>query len=920
VPTDRERQRQLDAAEAATRARRDAQTSSQGKGRPDDGDTDPGFRDVGLIDPRDPGNPRTKRGPIDVNVVGNSSVMHALQTLVHNTGGYNRGQRSPGQEDRAGGAGINSDRAMAAAAQQITHEMQLSVDAAERLVRLQTVHAEVMDKAHAAEHDAVVELTRVVSDTSRAVREANARAEAGAPTGDQTSGMGPNPQRPAGAPPTAPPGGPFAWPGDFGGKRSHYDPGGLLGDGPIHGGARNSYFDMMSHIAGGGDPSTFNPRDYAQSGRNHPTTHGELKRNLRIRAARYLDQSFGEPTIPTLDAQYDEQGNLSHYRHDRKDGSEPEDVQPGPDADSIASTIAHGFAGAKLASKAAGGLAAGGASGALRAVPGLGWAYAVGTAVNEGAEWITEQRAANARYQAIEGGGNFSTGVSERLNRFGVRMRERFSGGMTGEQSDQVFDALTQQGFHGSRRAGYTREISQQYKQFGMDPMQSAELITEAANHANGGLLNMAESIRNVTDTAIKYGISAEQARGQLTKNLQEVEASGLYGGAAMALAGGETASNLSMGRSMQGVSFTGMHDELGTRVMAAQQGMGYGEFVGRRQRDPVFGAQAQDQFLTTRTRQYTSGANGEVMNRIIEELGGREAVKNDPEKQRELARRMQEEGNMDFSSLARTLEGMGIEGVSADDPTSAGVVAVQEELHGGRWKTTETERSQAEVTSRDVNDNDTHLYTDSRSFAEEIGDNIENWWDNPLGITAPETAESVNEEVERETGRVDPYIDQLIDPAQGLSTDKNVGVKVKTKDGEKVVPLNTALREYRDQIADGSAKIVGGDKDGRSVKEIMGGRTAEGYRHEGPASAGEDASGDAQDEEEWREDHPYEGSDSGGDSGGSTKVTVEPGPELRNWFRFNTGSGGDTEEGAEGGAPTSPRGLPTGRDGTPSG
>lgn len=995
MPTGRERREQLRAAADRILSRRDGQASSQGEGRHRAGAEDgSGLRDFGLTDPRDPQNrgPGGHRKPVDVNVVGNPMVMRAMEAMLRSFGEHGRAH---GDESRGGQAHIGSSKAAAQAAQQLTREMRLSVEATERLAKVTAAHTESMSKAYAAERAAVTDLTRLVSDTVRAVRDSSGpdpesegeqrprRNRSGAGTG---RGMGPeDPHRPAS---------PFTWPGSFSSSSSsHYDPGGLLDrNAPIHGGARNDYMGMMSHIAGGGHPDDYQP---GQAGRNHPTSYGELKRNLRVRAGRFVNERYGEPNVPTLTPQRGEDGNVSGYLYDRKDGTPAEMITDEGQAQSIAASIAggaagggggrfarmvgqagqhlgmaaggagggaggaggvagaagaagggggalgtavHAYTGARLASQMAGGFARAGLGGAVRAVPGLGWAMAAGEAVNEGAEWITEQRAANARYQSIEGGGNVETGVPERLRKFGNRMYERFTGGMTGEQSDQLFDTLTSQGFRGPQRSGYLTAASRNYKQYGMDPMQSAQLITEAANHANSGLTNMAESIRTVTDAAVRTGVSADTARGKLLQNLQQLEANGVMGDSGMALAAGETSAVLGMGRSMQGVSLAGLSNELPTRMQAAQQGMGYGQFVGRRARDPMFAAQSQDQFIARQTQQYTTGRNGQLLNQIIDEHGGREALKRNPDEMRKVVEEFEERGNVDFSNAARQLAQAGVEGVNADDPTSAGIVAIQENVNGGRWQQQGTERSIAENSQRDIRPEESAQLgrtaqgrsEDSRGLPgvlNDLGHGVVAGIDlNPFDSYTSEEGNlddpaKVNATAEQQSGRVDPYIDRFISPESGVANDENSGVKVHTKDGDKVVPMATALRQYRDQIADGTAVIVGGAKDGQTVKQVMGGKTEQGFRQNGPPSASQDAPDDAAEESDWRDDHGAGAGDSGGDSGGSNvKVTVEPGPSLQNWFRFNTGSGSATEGGAAGGAPTTPGGLPTTGGGTPPG
>ena len=108
-----------------------------------------------------------------------------------------------------------------------------------------------------------------------------------------------------------------------------------------------------------------------------------------------------------------------------------------------------------MISNIAGGFAQGGMMGALRGTPYVGLAVAAGEAANDTAIWLTNQRAANAQYQSIYGGENFTvggvmngvgaffggnsddrSGISQRIQEQGFVLQNRFSGGgMTEEMS-----------------------------------------------------------------------------------------------------------------------------------------------------------------------------------------------------------------------------------------------------------------------------------------------------------------------------------------------------------------------------------------------------------------------------------------------------------------------------------------------------
>lgn len=920
MPTGRERDEMIRRAEERLRARRDAQQSGQGKGQPQEHDQ---FRHSGLLDPRDPGH-NGKNKPVDVNVVGNNAVMHAMKAMSGGhgpTGTLPRPQHGahPNHGLPAFGANITSPQGQHAASAQVLQQMKIQVTAAEQLARASQTHLDTMKKVYDQERDAVEELTQMLQQA----------AKTGVGTGSGAQGPAGGPGRSHGPHTSATPhagshgraGGAAGHPG--GHDTQHYDPAGLLSNGPIHGGARNSQMDLMTHLANGGTHDTFDPSQYMSAGRNHPTSYGELQRNLRVRAARAMNNTFGEPAkLPELTPQYDQQGELSHYNYNAKNGSPIERIEKDdPRRESLAKDISEGYQGVKMTSKVAGAVARGGLGAGLKAIPYVGTAIAVADGVNEAAEWVTDQRAANAQYQAIEGGTNFGTGVSERLKKFGNRLDQRFSGGMTGEQADQVFDTFTAQGFTGDQRSAYIKEASNQYKQTGADPMQTAQMVVTAANHANSGLVNLAASIQSVTQTAIQYGVSADQARQTMMTTMGQLAASGMQGSQLPAMAAVDTNMVTQMGRSLQGTSFAGMNNENTLRTESSMLGMPYSRFMSQKEDSPALGAKAQDEILNRFSGTLTNGAVKAAWDKEVAAAGGIDKVKNNGDLKRQVAKKVLDATGVDVSGTQRQWGANGITGPAADptDPVSGMVQAGEIMMNGGQWSQNNEKQVEAQHQQRDETKGDVkNLHTDSRSTMQQIGDSISHWWEHPFDTSPHQTSENVNKQQEASSGKIDQTIDQLLDPAQGLGDKDNVGVKVTTKDGEKVVPMNTAISKYRDQVASGKATIVDPDdpsKDGKSVKDITGGAET---NYKGPTTTGDAATSDAQDEDKFRQDHPAtKGGDSGG-GGQNVNVTVTPDKQLQGWFQFHTGNGGQTQSGAANGVPPQPGGTPTSGSGTP--
>jgi hypothetical protein len=144
--------------------------------------------------------------------------------------------------------------------------------------------------------------------------------------------------------------------------------------------------------------------------------------------------------------------------------------------------------------------------------------------------------------------------------------------------------------------------------------------------------------------------------------------------------------------------------------------------------------------------------------------------------------------------------------------------------------------------------------------------------------------------------GVSDAFLDSVKDTgraggiSQALATQDDNGlgtaekVRVKTKDGPRVVSLEDAMRDFRDQIDRGTAVIAEGDKAGSTVAEATG--LLGDKRVKVTSKKDKDLADKGESYSEWSKDQGSKGGK------GSGSVTISPSPELMRYLRFSTSGG----------------------------
>lgn len=649
---------------------------------------------------------------------------------------------------------------------------------------------------------------------------------------------------------------------------------------------------------------------YYDPGRGQYTSYGSIGSRVNARAANWLHNNYGTPSVG---------------RH------------------ASAQTARN----AAMISRVAGGFAHGGVGAAMRRVPYIGTAIAVGEGINNAAEWLTNERAQNARYQSVLGGSNnsmdnrgnpltslgglggdlsqfFSGSTSDSTSGLGNRMAEegyaigqRFSsGGFDEESARQLFQGVTSLGYTGNRRAGALDFAGANYKTMGMGQDESMQLISMSAKYAQSSLQGLSRELQNVTKTAVRTGQSAQVMRQAFAETYSAaLQASGGAGSGALA----EAATNMvgSGGRLLAGANpLSVLNDPTSKYQMASTMGMTPSQLEAAGQTNPGITMQALGKRSDMYMRSLGQG-NLKTIQDLIGQQGGKQKVAGDSNLMANVASGLMGSRGYDIT-VARNI-------VSQIDPSMANASDAAIAQYIVNYQTGNNPGAQGQA----LQDQMMPKNISAADRASKKGDQADNggskgsgwgsfaWqqhlrgqqmqsdagmWSNLFngdqtnqGYTLQVNSDYYNE-LTKGTGKSDPVIEKLISE---YGNDPDIRFKVKTKDGDKAVTFGEAIRYFSDQLSSGQASIVSSNKDlnNRQVKDLAGSTGAQ-VTSDKNSWSGSDYSKVA--------DEIGAGTaDSGAkDNTGGGQIVVSATPELQKWLNFTTSGNVGLDNSAASGRP----------------
>lgn len=579
-------------------------------------------------------------------------------------------------------------------------------------------------------------------------------------------------------------------------------------------------------------------------------------------------------------------------------------------------------AGRMAASGFASGFAEDGVMGGLRATPGLGLIVGAAEGVNRGAEWLTNQRAANAQYQSIYnqgnvgnifgdigsflngGAGGSTSGLGNRMGEEGFVLSNRFSaGGLDSQSARQLYQGVASLGFSGSQQSQALQLGQQGYASMGMPVDQWLQAVSLSAQNLNGDLSNLSQQMTTVSQAAVSTGQNANTLRESLIGNYQAV-GSMVTGAGQSSLAGALTMANLGTSRAFAGMSEAGMINNPVTLNMAASsQGMTANQLLTQANNGNVgplaTGIQSTETSLLGNLVSPTMRA---ALNQFVSAHGGAANVLNSPNTLQNAGQAMMAASNIppamipqfmqqigmtpganiedDYAKIAQTILGSGVGGAAA---ANSGVTPLgSSQLAGAGQINANPTGYQAVTTGGIAGAAQAAKGANGGWIASSIGQSgtaadkgLASWFGSNTNASST-AAIAAYGQTESKYKVSDPAISTLI---QSIGNDPNVGIAVTTSKGDEVVSLDNAIRLFPDQIANGSAKIVGGPNDGKTVGQVAGqdqGKNPYGNSTgKAPASGGIQGSGKTTAEQAWAKQHPDSDTQTSGQNGSGSSGTV---------------------------------------------
>lgn len=602
---------------------------------------------------------------------------------------------------------------------------------------------------------------------------------------------------------------------------------------------------------------------------------------------------------------------------------------------------------AAMMSRVAGGFAHGGVGAAMRRVPYIGTAIAAADGINDAAEWLTNERAQNARYQSVLGGSNssmdnrgnpltslgglagdlsqfFSGGTSDSTSGLGNRMAEegyaigqRFSsGGFDEDSARQLFQGVTSLGYTGDRRAGALDFAGANYKTMGMGQDESMQLIATSAKYAQSSLQGLSRELQNVTKTAVRTGQSAQVMRQAFAETYASaLQASGGAGSGQLA----EAATNMTGagGRLLAGANpLSVLNDPTSKYQMAGSMGMTPSQLEAAGQTNPGITMQALGKRSDMYMRSLGSGTMSNL-NNLITQQGGKQKVAGDSNLMSNVASSLMASQGYDITVAKNIVSQIDPSMANASDSAIAQYIVnyVAGNNPGNQAAALKDSMTPKNISAADragkkgdQKDNggsqgsgwgkfswDQHLRGQGMQSDAGMWSNLFNGDQTEQGYTLQVNSDYYNE-LTKGTGKSDPVIEKLI---AEYGSDPNIRFKVKTKNGDKAVTFGEAIRSFSDQLSSGQASIVSSNKDlnNRQVKDIAG--------NSGAQVTSDKTDWQGSDYDKVASEIGAGGSGDGSDNTGGGTVMISLSPEAQRMLNLTTTGNVDLDNSAAAGRPS---------------
>lgn len=525
---------------------------------------------------------------------------------------------------------------------------------------------------------------------------------------------------------------------------------------------------------------------------------------------------------------------------------------------------------------------------------------------------VKSQRNKNEYYQNVNGGSNFG-GFAER---FHEEAYVASTTAMLGDQeARQAFKGVTRLGYNGivddkfSRQGGRQDALNFIYHgktSYGASVAESLQELEVVSKNSTLSLKTLQGALKDVSDTAGKAGVNAQMARKQLMGLVSEGTQAG-YGSGSVTTAANIQMGKTSLGRSFQDVDLSGQMSQQYTYMASSQMGMTYNQYTAMQSVNPLAAAQARaGQNLSVLSQIFTQDEVNWVKQKA-QSLGGTldsdAALSIVPEFLTAFP-------NHNISVIQSQLAAFGI--IQTDDPQKA--LAYAFSLMAGN----NGDLANAEKTSKQnkpLSEKQAAKQGDRSGFIQDFstGKDEGSSWGAKLGGAFVETVtagivddigtdkgdSSAMTEYKSQVKKTkvrNPVLENLLTT---VKDDDDTKVIVHTSKGERVVSLKDAIKNHPTELSSGSAKIVSGDKEGKTVSDVLGAgavNTGANWTEEAAKAKGKEG----ESLKSWQKENPDK-SAKGSGVGANGKVVIDLSDAAKQLFKVSsaTGIAGANGEGA---------------------
>lgn len=442
----------------------------------------------------------------------------------------------------------------------------------------------------------------------------------------------------------------------------------------------------------------------------------------------------------------------------------------------------------------------------LREVPYVGWGIMAAEAGDKVYNETLDQIDENRDYQRITG----STMAGATHDRAHEWVWSHLQTGVEStREAREQFESATQLGYRGDDRTGALHWMRHETALRGMDVEQERKTLEVATRNGVTSFASLSKAIFDVSKAAHEAGVNAEEARDKFISMFSGTTSMG-FGTSAAPVADVLTSTVTSYGRTFNGVDYGGLNNRQMQYRLAAQSGMSPGQFQAQAIKNPMGYAQAVQKNINQVIQNSIPDSVLRQVAATVDRYGGTKALQGNPDLVNTVAEDVQSQGLMDVGVLTDLLAQTGVQGITQ---ATAWAYVIQNMIGNGP-----AAQAADKIAQSGIVDTKTGNYVGGPRAGQHARNVLSGQQLADLGTHSTMAAQyvaSVNK-----TGQQDTVISGIY-KSLGSNADK-ARVVVQTKDGNKVVSMEQAQRDYRKELDSGKVRFATGTKDS-SGKDITG-------------------------------------------------------------------------------------------------